>query len=736
MFHKEKFREERRKRKISQEQLGRMLGKDRKTIGNWEKGAYAPYESDIRVAAQYLNVSVSDISDLEEIDCSTLGTRYPLAPKPLTSFVDKIESTLSIQDRIFLDGINAELQTLRDKMRNIEQQTSLPEVIADEISSLIYKKDLEGKFTYANKAFKKHLNVDDNEILYRNNREVFKPQEAEILDKIEEEVIRGSAIHNRKIDIPGSMNKKHGLLSVTSLYKPNGLLKEIIVKIENVTSELEIIDRYKTLENVIHSSNEILWIKANDSTYTFVGAPVYPMTGHRANDLVKNSRFWLTDIVDEHDRDRVAEFYTTHESGDSIDYKIKTKDDKIKFVKEKVFRQNDLTFGTIHDVTHELKAEEDKQLLLEIIDKMPEPIAVVKNFGKDFATFSSCMPKMLHTSKGTVEEMCEEGLSKVVYKSDRKKLTEYIKRLDSEEWWNSETKNSMHDEMKYRIGLKNGKVKWIRVATYSTPSLKKRGIRFSIFRDITKEQKQIEEMQHLFECVNDMDSMFWVAKRVDKDNKNKTDYKYVTVSDGVKKIYGLDSKKEFSKDTKTLKDFLHAADRKLTDNQVKAIKFPHTIEYKIDVDGKTKYLQKRIYKKHNLLFGITSDVTKRKKTEGTASLLKYIMNDLKDLVWITTNVSDYSEFKMLYINNGCEAIFNEPKEVFYKKPTHLSELVHPDDKKKVFDWWAKTTSLKGKTSLTYRIIRKDGIVKKITDTQYSAPDWDGQRVKIGILKEA
>ena len=657
MFYRENLRKIRKEKKMSQQKLGSLLGRTHQAVYRWEAGTRTPTVSDIYLMAQLLDISVKELSDLNEIDFSSLNTGVPSNLQSSVSFVDKIEGSISIQDRIFLNGINAELQTLRDKVHKFEQESSSPETIANELNSFIYKKDLDGKFTYINKSYAKYLNVENNIILGKTNAEIFGWKETQSLGEIEAEAIKTPYINNRLIVIPGSRRKKHGLLSTSSIYKKSGLLKEILVKIEDVTNELETIDRYKTLENVIHSSNEILWIKTNDGNYTFVGAPIHSISGYPVNEFTNNPRSWLTNVVDEYDREKVGEFYNTYESGDTIDYKIKTKNNKTKYVKEKIFRQNKLYFGIIKDVTSELKAQEDKQLLLDIIDKMPEPIAVIKNFGKEFAVCSSSMQSMLETSETNLQNMYHKELTEIIHVDDRDKAIKHREYLDSDKWWKSETKKSMQAELKYRIVLKNGKTRWIRSSTYSTLELKKQGIRFGILRDITKEQEQQLEMQYLFQCVNDMDSMFWTAECIDEE-KNK--FKYNTISRGIEKIFDR-TKSGFKKDAAIW------AKRFNRDNIQSEDKTSFEVDYVLH-KGDTKnekWIHEIIHRKDNMLFGLTTDIARSSfMDKGNKKLLDKAIDEISSGIVLLS--ADKKE--CFYANNSAAKIF-EVKQSDFAKPS-------------------------------------------------------------------
>ena len=146
MFHGKSLKEIREDRKISQQKLASLIGRSPKTIYRWEVGTRTPSLSEIHILAKIFNVDIKVFTDSSGIDFTSINESLIEKAQDSYSFIDNIESSLSIQDRIFLTGVNAELQNLRDKVSKLELKTST-ETIADEINSFIYKKDLGSRKT-------------------------------------------------------------------------------------------------------------------------------------------------------------------------------------------------------------------------------------------------------------------------------------------------------------------------------------------------------------------------------------------------------------------------------------------------------------------------------------------------------------------------------------------------------------------------------------------------------------
>lgn len=63
-LHIKKLKAIRKSKKITAEELAKMMGISRMTIGAWENARRVPSESKIRILAKILHIPVSEISDL------------------------------------------------------------------------------------------------------------------------------------------------------------------------------------------------------------------------------------------------------------------------------------------------------------------------------------------------------------------------------------------------------------------------------------------------------------------------------------------------------------------------------------------------------------------------------------------------------------------------------------------------------------------------------------------------
>lgn len=72
-------------RNITQEELGKRLGKDYSTIGKWENGTRSPIMEDVIKVAEYFNVSLTDLIS----NNYTTGTSYTPTEEDLKKVLEE-----------------------------------------------------------------------------------------------------------------------------------------------------------------------------------------------------------------------------------------------------------------------------------------------------------------------------------------------------------------------------------------------------------------------------------------------------------------------------------------------------------------------------------------------------------------------------------------------------------------------------------------------------------------------
>ncbi|MCP4177008.1 MAG: PAS domain S-box protein [bacterium] len=480
MYNRQKVIEFRKILKISQSKLAKLLDKNIRTIQHWESGEREPGSSDIRIIAKILNVNVNTISDLEELDYNiSLNSIQERDVANIT--VENFEGHLTMKDKAYIKNINKKLNNhQRERLKLLREMSRYKDLI-NSLSYYIYRKDDKLNFSFINNIYLQLLNKLESELIGKNNSQIFNYDDSNVLSKLERKVLNGEIISNEKIYIPGTNRKQQGLFSSTPIIERNGAITGINVSIEDISSTLQVKKENELLENIVNKADDFLWIKQFNGRiwhYEFISEAIASISGHYADKLYVNADFWINNIVHSEDREFVRSQYGMDKY--SIKYKIITVNGKTKYIYEKGYKFDNIKFGLISDITNETMLQKDRNLLLDVIDVLPDTMWVSDNYGTRYCAVSKSIKNIFGIS---AEEFKKSQFSilRFVHPDDKANTENWFKHRF--EWW--EHKNKQTDKTIFRILVK-GKIKIVESSIISTADFKKRGIRFGIFKDITK----------------------------------------------------------------------------------------------------------------------------------------------------------------------------------------------------------------------------------------------------------
>ncbi|HJO93357.1 MAG TPA: helix-turn-helix domain-containing protein [Victivallales bacterium] len=480
MFNYKKAKELRKTSKISQTKLAKLLGKNIRTIQHWEGGERKPGSSDIRVIAKILNVNVNIISDLEELEYNI--SLHSFQKEDVASItVENFEGHLTMRDKAYIKEINKKLNNHQRERLKLMRETDRYKDLINSLSYYIYRKDEKLNFSFINNVYLQLLNKLESELLGKNNSQIFNSDDSNVLTELERKVLNGEIITNEKIYIPGSNRKQQGLFSSTPIIERNGAITGINVSIEDISSTLQVKKENELLENIVNKADDFLWIKQFNGRiwhYEFISEAIVNISGHYADKLYVNSDFWINNIVLSEEREFVRSQYKMDKY--SIKYKIITVNGRTKYIHEKGYKFDNIKFGLISDITNETMLQKDRNLLLDVIDVLPDTMWVSDNYGTRYCAISKSIKNIFGISAEEFKKS-QYSILKFIHPDDKAKVENWFKHRF--EWW--EQKNKQTDKTIFRVLIKK-KIKTIEASIISTADFKKRGIRFGIFKDITK----------------------------------------------------------------------------------------------------------------------------------------------------------------------------------------------------------------------------------------------------------
>ncbi|MCP4178725.1 MAG: helix-turn-helix domain-containing protein [bacterium] len=240
IFYHKKLKELRKKRKLTLEQLADYIGNSYRTISAWERNERLPSQADVRVIAQILCVKVSEISDLDEFNFKSVPYYYDQLT-PIDALDYDLSGNISLSDKKYVLGLKRIIETLKSEKKFLKLQNITYKIILESLHSYIYMKNNELVFTYSNAAFLSFHNLNDDEIIGKNNHNLYDKNVLPEITAIEKRVLQGDQIINYEITIPGTNGVRKGLFSGSPVYNiASQEISGIIVNILDVTDALSL----------------------------------------------------------------------------------------------------------------------------------------------------------------------------------------------------------------------------------------------------------------------------------------------------------------------------------------------------------------------------------------------------------------------------------------------------------------------------------------------------------------
>ncbi|WP_226005626.1 PAS domain-containing sensor histidine kinase [Natrinema salinisoli] len=131
---------------------------------------------------------------------------------------------------------------------------------------------------------------------------------------------------------------------------------------------------------------------------------------------------------------------------------------------------------------------------------------------------------------------------------------------------------------------------------------------------------------------------------------------------------------------------------------------------------------------------MVQDITDRKEAERdlreSEAKFRTVTENLDEIVWMMT--PDTEEF--LYVNPAYEEVYGRDREALYEDPYAFAEALHPEDRDRVLDAWAKLPEEEYEEE--FRIVRPDGEVRWVNARTAEANDESREVTRIvGIAED-
>jgi PAS domain S-box-containing protein len=302
-FYNKKYKEIRKAKGISIEEITMALNRTRKTFWTWEKGSVQPGVSEVYLLAGLVGVSVAEISDLRD-NSNLLDSSVKFDADNFSDCTEEIKN--------YIYGLRKQLLSVNKENRILKNKCKLLSENLDNQQSFIYVKDCKHSLIYLNKAFSLFLDKTENDLLGKKFSNIFQMKEfADILEFEKKVFLTGEQVSNIEVAVPGTKNRMHGFMNISPIFGNGGQVEWITVSILDVTNKRKEEEIKGYLEKISNFSNDGIWILQLDPEYkfVFVNDKVKDLWGFSLENLKKNISEWIYE-----NNLRCAKGYKSHKS--------------------------------------------------------------------------------------------------------------------------------------------------------------------------------------------------------------------------------------------------------------------------------------------------------------------------------------------------------------------------------------------------------------------------------------
>ena len=360
-FYPEKLKSYRKKERLSTGEFCKIAEIGRTTLWKWENNKKMPTEAHVRMIAHVLNVSVSELSDLDEKQVSE---------NALTGGI--VDSWISLADpdekrRILLE--EEFIAKIRQQQHELRQATIIIKSLLSSMQTLFYVKDTNLKYITANAAFLKNLSLTPGyRVSGKDDDDFFPAQEAQTNHKLDEEVlISGKSIVEQESYIPGSRKKKWGLISKLPILDSGGKIAGIVCTAVDITKRKKDEEIRQLLENTLNNSLDVIWLREPppSNKLIYVSESVASICGYPAAEFLQNKDFWQDICVHSEDRNQQKEYRDSKSWPHIRRYRIVKPDGEIRWIESTIFYKDLIDqkcVGCIdRDITEQIKEHEGQK---------------------------------------------------------------------------------------------------------------------------------------------------------------------------------------------------------------------------------------------------------------------------------------------------------------------------------------------------------------------------------------
>ena len=314
--------------------------------------------------------------------------------------------------------------------------------ILDNLPLLVWAKDIQGRYLYANHSFCNYAKHSKEDILGKTDYDIFSLKEADIYVSSDSAVLAGGSQRFFESHINGNWKEEYKQILLDDFQQPMGTFgyaRDITTRKETAEA-LARSERSKAI--LISNLPGAAFRQYNDEnwTMTFLSEGAYELTGYRPEELVGNPDLTYNDLICPEFREKLLpkwEDDVARGEKASDEYPIITKSGELKWVWEQSVPVKDETgeytesegfILDISDIKNALQAlNESEERFRTIFQEAPIGIAI---FGADQKNPYQVNKKFAEILGRTPEELCSTGWRAYSHPDDIPESLHWIKLLN------------------------------------------------------------------------------------------------------------------------------------------------------------------------------------------------------------------------------------------------------------------------------------------------------------------
>ncbi|HJO93773.1 MAG TPA: PAS domain S-box protein [Victivallales bacterium] len=467
-FYKELFREIRKSKKISVSTLANSIERSYNAVHKWENGERNPSAGDVRLMAMILEISPSEISDLEEL--------VPIHKKSSNTGIDTLSGDLLVEK--YLHEINNIIQNygeipeinieavigLENKVKQTKRQIEIQKRRASNYKKtlnlapiIIYAKDIGLRYSYVNDEFINQTGLySKNDVIGTKASEIFDFKEIKNIMKYEQEVLETlQPVRNREISIPGTKNRKTGLINIFPLIEEDKRIESIVCSIHDITYIKKLLDRFEKLDTLLNEMEDYIYIRTlNPDRFIYRSRGIERITGRKKVEFYEDPKLWYNLVHPDDIKQATIQPEDLKTDYIKKKYRIKNILGGYRWIEDKHYRSVidslgiPYYYGIARDISIQVEQEELKELLEIYTNFIDVGIGILDYDLKKYLYINTFFEKIIgYTKKEIINIYAYDFmLQKVIHPEDKDKMKKY--QLD--------------EDLKYytiRIVSKNRKIK-------------------------------------------------------------------------------------------------------------------------------------------------------------------------------------------------------------------------------------------------------------------------------------